>query len=93
MWNAKVKSLDDLERIFLELGKEASQLGLTVPSVQGSVEGGLTWFFRNRGSYQGNPFELLAEELERQITPTMYREKMVLQKLIYYKGLWNLFNE
>ncbi len=89
----KVKNLADLEELFIDLGKMAADLGLNVPSVAGDVTQGLTWFFRNRGSYQDNPFKLLIEELERQITPTMYREKMIVQKLDYYKGMWNLFNE
>ena len=91
--NARIKSLDDLEKMFIKLGKMAADLGLNVPNVAGNVEEGLTWFFRNRGSYQDNPFKILVEELEIQITPTMYREKMVIQKLEYYKGMWNLFNE
>ncbi len=90
---AKVKSLADLEELFISLGKMAAELGLSVPSFAGDTTQGLTWFFRNRGSYQDNPFKLLIEELEMQITSTMYREKMILQKLEYYKGMWNLFNE
>jgi hypothetical protein len=91
--NVQIKTLGDLEELFISLGNMAAGLGLNVPSVAGDTTQGLTWFFRNRGSYQDNPFKLLIEELETQITPTMYREKMILQKLEYYKGMWNLFNE
>ena len=90
---AKVKSLADLEKLFISLGKMAAELGLNVPSVAGNIEEGLIWFFRNRGSYQDNPFKLLVEELEGQIPPTMYQQQMILQRLEYYKGMWNLFNQ
>jgi hypothetical protein len=91
--NVKIKTLSDLEEQFISLGKMAAELGLAVPSFAGDTTQGLTWFFRNRGSYQDNPFKLLIEELEMQITPTMYREKMILQKLDYYKGMWNLLSQ
>jgi hypothetical protein len=91
--NVKIKTLSDLEEMFISLGKMAAELGLSVPSFAGDTTQGLTWFFRNRGSYQDNPFKLLIEELETQITPTMYREKMILQKLDYYKGMWNLLSQ
>lgn len=92
MINVHVKTMGDLEKVFIALGKQADDLGLIVPKETGDVERGLTWFFRTRGSYQDNPFKLLAEELERQITPTMFCEKMVIQSLEYYKGMWDLMN-
>lgn len=91
--NVQIKTLGDLEEMFINLGNMAADLGLNVPSFAGDTTQGLTWFFRNRGSYQDNPFKLLIEELETQITPTMYREKMILQKLEYYKGMWNLLSQ
>ena len=87
-----VKTLEDLEEVFIGLGKQAASLGLTVPSVAGDTKQGLTWFFRTRGSYQDNPFKLLAEELETQVTPTNFQGKKIIQDLEYYKGMWDLMN-
>ena len=55
-----------LEIQFKRIGTELYCQGYTLPIMDGDLDKGLTWFFRLRGSYQGNPFGLLSEELYNQ---------------------------
>jgi len=93
-----IKSMQDLERVFLNLGRRAHVLGARIPHLGASLDHGLTYIFRNHGAYKGNPFEVLEEN----ITKSMDEEEDVFQKaalrsvladVIHYKGTWNLLRE
>jgi len=93
-----VKSMEDLERIFLNLGRRAHVLGARIPHLGASLEDGLTYTFRNHGAYKGNPFEVLEENIEKSIgeEEDMWRRTLlrtVLTDVIHYKGTWNLLRE
>lgn len=79
---------DHLESRFIELGTDLHNMGYRVPSMFGDLEKGLTWFYRLRGSYQGNPFKLLADEIKAQ-HGELGGADLILSELEMLETMWD----
>lgn len=86
-----IKTADDLEEVFLQLGQLAHEAGVNLPHSEGSLEKGLIIIFRGHGSYRGNPFTILAHTIEGQTTIQPER-RTVIMELLHYGGFWTMFN-
>jgi hypothetical protein len=107
--NFPIKTISDLELVFIALAKRASVLGVPIPELRGSKEDYCKYTFRNYGTYRGNPFDVLEEHLMKEMgnlanevthprgrsgsAQNMLAIRVVLNDVIYYKGTWNLLNE
>ena len=60
-----IKTVDDLENLFITLGSRAHVLGVKLPMLKGSLENWCKYIFRNYGTYHGNPFDVLDEHLRK----------------------------
>lgn len=87
----QIKSADDLEDVFMELGQRAHEVGVSLPHHEGSLRQGLIIIYRGHGTYRGNPFEILASTIESQTTIQPERRGIAME-LVYYGGFWRLFN-
>ena len=79
---------DPLESKFIELGMNLHHLGFVIPHMDGTPEKGLTWFYRLRGSYQGNPFKLLADEIRAQ-SGEFGGADLILNELEKWEAVWD----
>lgn len=86
-----VKTMDDLEEIFIKLGLLAHDIGVNLPHHEGSLKQGLIIIFRGHGSYKGNPFEIMAYTIEGQTTIQPERRALTME-LVHYGGFWEMFN-
>jgi hypothetical protein len=87
----QIKSADDLEEVFMDLGQRAHDAGVSLPHHEGSLKQGLIIIYRGHGTYRGNPFNILATTIESQTT-TQYDRKAIAMELLYYSGFWEMFN-
>jgi len=86
----QIKSAEDLEAVFMELGKRAHEAGVSLPHHEGSLRQGLIIIYRGHGAYKGNPFRIMATTIESQTT-TQYDRKSIVMELLYYSGFWEMF--
>jgi hypothetical protein len=86
-----VKSSEDLEDVFMELGRRAHEAGVSLPHHEGSLRQGLVILYRGHGAYRGNPFHILATTIESQTT-TQPERKAIAMELVYYAGFWEMFS-
>ena len=87
----QIKSKDDLEEVFMEIGRRAHDAGVSLPHHEGDLEKGLIIIYRGHGTYRQNPFEILASTIEGQTT-TQYERRALVMELVYYSGFWYMFN-
>ena len=87
----QIKTLSDLETVFMELGERAHEVGVNLPHHEGSLEQGLIIIFRGHGSYKGNPFTIMAHTIESQTT-TQPERRAIIMELVYLGGFWEMFN-
>lgn len=86
-----IRDANDLEKVFLQLGELAHEVGVNLPHSEGSLEKGLIIIFRGHGSYKGNPFTIMAHTIEGQTTIQPERRAIIME-LIHYSGFWTMFN-
>jgi hypothetical protein len=87
----QIKSAEDLENVFMELGQRAHEAGVSLPHHEGSLRQGLIIIYRGHGTYRGNPFRILATTIESQTT-TQPERRAIAMELVYYAGFWEMFN-
>ena len=62
-----IKTMSDLELVFITLATRASVLSVKLPILRGSLENWCKYIFRNFGTYHGNPFDVLDEHLRKRM--------------------------
>ena len=62
------------------------RMGYSVAHMDGDPEKGLTWFYRLRGSYQGNPFKLLRDEI---IAQGGSEFDLIVSELEMWEAVWD----
>lgn len=87
----QIKSADDLEDVFMDLGQRAHEAGVSLPHHEGSLRQGLIIIYRGHGTFRGNPFKILATTIESQTT-TQPERRAIAMELVYYAGFWDMFN-
>ena len=58
-----IKTMSDLELVFITLAVKAQAAGVKMPQLRGSLENWCKYIFRNFGTYHGNPFDVLGDHL------------------------------